>query len=522
MSVIIQPKSENCLHELRNICTVKCQKGLIYPYNNFTKIIEMEENETDKVEVFSIASTSNRVIMAIPFDTGKRFLEKGGIVEEFNVAGYNERMVFAGKLRDYQANDLKSIILQMKTKGCCYFKAFPGYGKTVLMSYIISVFKEKACIVVPNISLAEQTRKSLNVMLPNINVYILGTDRIIPEDTDVVICFFRRINGTSTPFLNFKTIIFDEVHMLSTSLGIAGMLTLRPVRLLALTATGGERNNITELFVGRCSIEPSIKKRWYISFPQVRTNLQGYKYFGTDGYTRAINDLTTSEPYMRTAVEMIKYWNYMEKRIIVITMRIDARDRIAELIEESNKKVRNRWEIVKILKEAIQMKKDLSKEELIELFNKYNTPFIDEKLERIIELFDNGENEINCGVLGNESRKCGNCDVIVGTHKFIGTGFDLSNSVEGFDGKAASVMLFLGSIKDETLMHQASGRSFRNESSLAVYLSVQEVPVFIKHTEKLRAGAKSIDGCVILDKYARFLEHFNEKVEKELTNPKSN
>jgi len=448
-------------HEIKRRCSVLTHTGSEYPYNPITKTIESRKISGEHTEVFSLVSlVETKLVAIVPYEVARTL--------SCSIAGppasrpVLENAAFVGQLRDYQEDGAAKVIEVLTATGRCYLQAPPAYGKTVLMSYVISHLKEKTLIVVPGLSLAEQTKTSINQMLPGVKVYILeteGGERMIPEDTDVLISFVRRLCGPSAPLLQFKTVILDEVHQLSTTIGISAMLTMRPNHLLALTATPGDRNPVTELFVGKCTIRELADRRWSICFPRIVSGMKGSDYSGVEGYTEAMGDLTDSVPFMTTIVKMVRYFVELEKRVIVITMRRDTSDRLAELLGEAS--TDGEWQ---------------------------GSP--------------------SYAVLTPESRRCPNCDVVIGTHKLIGTGFDLSNYVDNFDGKCASVMIFIGSIKNQTLMYQAAGRGFRARDPLAIYPSIVDLPVSVSHTKELLHKARHSDGCVILDRFARFLESF--------------
>jgi hypothetical protein len=320
------------------------------------------------------------------------------------------------------------------------------------MSWVIASLKERTLIVVPNLALADQTKVSIEEMLPGLKVQILDTDGVVEEDTDVLISFVRRLCGSSRPLLPFKTVIFDEVHMLSTVFGIAAMLTLRPNHLLALTATPGERNDITELFVGKCQINESDRK-WSVCFPKVYSGITK-KYTGLGGYTNAMNDLSESVSFMNSIVRMLEHFVSEGKRSIVLTMRCEMSDKIAEYLLETE--------------------------------------------------------TITYNVLTPKNRMCDNCDIIIGTYKLIGTGFDLRNYITNFDGKSADVVVFIGSIKDTTLMYQSAGRSFRSENPLAIYPLIADLPISVRHTKELMKNVKDHGGCTILHEYTETLEGIME------------
>ncbi len=463
------PDARTVYAEIKRRCSIPTKIGASdYPYDPKTKVITSRDTESEHVEVYTIVTlTNDKLVAIVPYDAYRR-LSCIDPISPTPIQSVNA--VFAGVLRDYQVDGAAKVLHQLKTTGRCYLQAPPAYGKTVMMSWIISHLKEKTLIVVPCLTLAEQTQTSINQMLPGLRVHILETsrgERVIPEGTDILIAFVRRLCGTSAPMLQFKTVIFDEVHQLSTTIGIAAMLTVRPNHLLALTATPSERNPITELFVGKCEIKELSDRRWSICFPRIASGLSG-DYSGVEGYTQAMGDLTKSLLFLTAIVRMIRYFVGIGKRIVVISLRREMSDQLATMLSDHT---------------------DLGKK--------------DECLRTEVD-----EREITYAVLTPESRRCSNVDVIMGTHKLIGTGFDLSNYVDNFDGKCASVMIFLGSIKNQTLMYQAAGRGFRARDPLAVYPTIADLTVSVNHAKVLLHQARQSDGCVVLSDYGRFLETF--------------
>jgi superfamily II DNA or RNA helicase len=434
-------------------CSVSSKTGITLSYNKENKMILHASNETERANLFVDLSTAGKLKAIIPFrvfrDLTKNSLMQPKIASQITLS-------FDAKLREYQDNDSKRIINALDTDACCYFQAYPGYGKTIIIAYLIAHLGLKTLIIVPNLTLVTQTVNSLEKTLPQAKIFVMGTDHIIPEGVDIVVCFRGRLNCPSPILSSFKFVVFDEVHMLSTPIGLAGMMSCRPERLLAVTATGGDRNSITEKFVGRCEIQSLSDKTWYIVFPRIYSGLDDKNYEGVTGYTNAISALAGSEIFMKSIVRLIIYFYKMRKRTIVITMRKDMRDILEERIKTSNPR-------------------------------------------------------ILVGALGPDKQKCGNSDVIIGTHKFIGTGFDLSSSVNNFDGKHASVLIFLGSIKDETLMYQIAGRAFRAEESLAIFPRIADFRISCSHCDQLRYKAKHTYGCIIHDSYAEYLEQFTER-----------
>jgi Type III restriction enzyme, res subunit len=312
------------LLEIREKCTLSVKSGLILEYDKTRKVIVSAETTTEKAEVFVIIENRPGMLKVIvPFFTAREICHVT-IIPRCKIP---VPFVFKATLREYQEKDSIKIINQMERISCCYFQAYPGYGKTVMMAFMIAYFKLRAIIVVPSLTLVEQTFTAMKSYLPDANVFIMGTDRVIPEGVDIVICYRGRLNGSSAALMAFEFLILDEVHLLSTHIGIAGMLTCRPTKVLALTATPGERNNITERFVGACEIESLSDKTWYICFPRIYSGLNSANYKGVNGYTEAISALSESQLYIQSTINMVFYFRRMNQRVILITMRKDLRDR---------------------------------------------------------------------------------------------------------------------------------------------------------------------------------------------------
>jgi hypothetical protein len=395
--------------EILSRCGITLKDGCRYLYNHPTKTIEDDATRDDIVVVCCIVKcTPNELLAVVPYEVGRTL---SCPVPRPSPSTIFINAIFRGSLRDYQAESTIRVVEMLKDTGRCYLLAPPAYGKTVIMSFVISQIREPTLIVTSRIALAQQTKTSVEEMLGGVRVHILDLDKDVPADVDVLISFTRRLNGPSAAYARFKTVVFDEVHELSTKLGIAAMLTVRPNHLLALTATPGDRNKITELFAGKCEIEELGTKRWSVCFPRIVSGLDGALYEGMDGYTNAMGDLCQSVPFVTTMAKMIAYFVGLGKRIIALTIRKEMCISIQEALRPYN---------------------------------------------------------VSTAVLTPENRMCPNCDVVIGTSKLIGTGFDLKNYVTNFDGRCADVMVFLGSFKNQTMCYQTAGRGFRSEYPLAI------------------------------------------------------
>lgn len=353
---------------------------------------------------------------------------------------------FKGELRENQRMDFDIILEKINASGSCLFLAYPGYGKTFLMMYFIAHFKAKAIILVPTMPLMMQVYNIIKRVLTD-DVQILGLDHVIKDDNKVLICLRGRLNAPSELFRSYEFVIIDEIHMQTTIDGIAGLLTLRPRRILALTATVGNRNAITEKFIGGY-VKSQNFKMWNITFPIFKPSNIAIDN-GIKGYTKAITDLTRSESYIDSMLKLVMYFVKTNNKVMLIDMR-----------------------------------------------NQLTFDIMEKLLER----------SITVDYIDSSKKSCINSQVLIGTYKIMGTGFDEENYITGDEYSLSNVLIFMGSIKDFTLMYQISGRIFRCDRPLVIYPSIVDIPFSLNHRRKLIEYCKEIPGCNIRYEYEKFLE----------------
>ncbi len=99
------------------------------------------------------------------------------------------------KLRPHQEVDMRQIVAQLNDRGCSLFVARPGYGKTIMFIYAISVIRQRTLIVLPSrLNLAKQTQKALGDYVSGQGrIGILGTDGIISPECDILIAMVGRL-----------------------------------------------------------------------------------------------------------------------------------------------------------------------------------------------------------------------------------------------------------------------------------------------------------------------------------------
>lgn len=484
MSIVINVECGSALEEL---CTVNIHntQGQQYIFDGARRSGVLLKNDNTKANPFSTKNTNDdKSVLCVKITSGKYIVpfSKGIDVISSDVecddsstsasskSFFKERNVskidfsFLLKLRDYQEKDVKKIEQSIMTKRCAYFIARPGYGKTTMYTYFISLLKQKTIIVLPNVKLAEQTCNAIKQGLSvkgELNVQILELDKVVKPDTHILVCYINRLQCDSSIFKDFGFLILDEVHMLSTPHGIAALFNIRPNYVFAVTATPGLRDNISEMFVGNNKIYGTETKLWNVAFPCVKIDdiplTCESKSKCLKFYTNTITELSSSEKYINTLIRWSKYFVKNQKRVMIVTMRIEMNDILIEKLKE----------------------------------HKINSDYLDSKKKKI---------EIDDGFI---------CDVLIGTYKTLGTGFDEKNFIEDFEKfniKPISVLIFAGSIKNEALAFQIAGRTFRSNDSLVIFPYIKDIKFSTDHCESIKHVTSSISGCFYDEKIQNILE----------------
>jgi len=427
---IIVDNSE--LERLKEECTVECIFGAHYYYDPDSKKIEAGgvDMKGDKVSLYVHIPHSTcvkcehdgydmkcttcgprcsdgtrrtksyvRNEMIVPFTAAPQS-STTALCEEL-------QLKFKFQLRNYQIEDLKRLLPTIDKFGCCMFQAECGYGKTVVIAYLIAHFKKRAIILTPNERCAEQNASLIRKAIDGCTVAMTSSDGSFDECADILVAVTSQLKGRLGLFKEYKLAIFDEIHALSKPLSIAGMLSIQPDILIGFTATPQKKEELSRMFTGNETVVGSHRMRWsivYLSVPFTHT-----------AHPKEFTKITTEMASCEAFIEMIKnlcvYFYSRNKRVMILTERNVLRDSLSDIIEGQGISVSN----------------------------------------------------IQAGSLAK------NADVVIGNKGMVGTGFDLGNAIADFDGKHPEVVIFAFTLTDLTLFNQSSGRSFRSEYPLVIF-----------------------------------------------------
>jgi len=227
--------------------------------------------------------------------TVKPLEEVGDIITEFGNL----------TLRDYQEEAVREAI----KAGRGFIELPTGTGKTLIIAGILKNLDiEKAVIITPSISLAEQIKRDLSYML-NEEIGIMNSSAKVKKN--ITVTTYATFKKRPTEFMNVDVLIMDEVHHL-TGIKTFEAVWRNPARYkfgLSATATIDKINmKYIYAILGNCIYKKSIGELTeYLPEPSVLFFKMKYE----DGRFDNLQDIT---PFQRYRLEIIR--NPVRNRLI--------------------------------------------------------------------------------------------------------------------------------------------------------------------------------------------------------------
>lgn len=423
------------LEAMRKRCSIECTFGATYTYDEKTNDIKISSFDAKgtKVELYCITRPNQLMVPFSAFEAVKK---------DFSYIGKSP-FKFCYKLKDYQQYDMEQLLNSVNTDGSCLLQAECGYGKTIMIAYIVAHYKERAIVLTPNAKCAEQNANLIRKAVTGCTVSMTNPDGSFDDKADVLVAVTSQLKGRVGLFDSYPTAIFDEIHALSKPQSIPGMLVVNPRRLIGFTATPEKKEALTRLFVGDNTIIGSKRKRWSIVYLSVPFKHNAAR----TEFTKISTEVASCDVFIDMLVRLTVYFFGQHKRVMILTERNVLRDSITERVEGLGISVSN-----------IQAKS-----------------------------------------------KCYNADLIIGNKGMVGTGFDLGNAIQDFDGIHPSVVIFAFTLKDATLFKQSSGRSLRSEWPLVIFPEFSGWASSKKHVRGIQEELKGNEYCTHRPHHERLL-----------------
>lgn len=331
------------------------------------------------------------------------------------------RANFKGSLLERQQTIINQAEYNLVNYNTLTLNLYPGFGKTVLATYLSCRFKLLTCVIINMTPQIEQWKKTYQQQT-DANIWIVGDNdaTVDPDYIDVIICMAERFNKIPDN-LRFKVghLIIDEAHLLCTPGNVLLWLSFYPKYLTLLTATLVRPDDSMEKMIYSAAGEKSI-----ISVK----NPKKFKVYVR--YTGCSPELESRVSFIGGENKSILDYNKYKKALINDEKRNIL---IVDLIEKSrefDKKILT----LTSEKEHIRILSDLLK---------------DRKLE-FSSFFGNMKSYLDAPIL-------------LGTFPKIGTGFDEATFCDTFNGKRLERLIMCFTIKKFNTFEQTIGRVMRSD-----------------------------------------------------------
>lgn len=347
---------------------------------------------------------------------------------------------FTGKLRETQEEVAVEAMAQLSSHGTTLLALHPGFGKTVLASYLASKLGYLTLVLYHRTILEPQWLNTFSNHTDS-KVWVVGTndDNIDINKVDVIL-------SMDTQFWKIKTeyreligcLIVDEGHAFCTPSHVECLLGTTPRHIIIATATPDRDDGMHSMIrsmiglhgVYRKSTKRHIVLRLQTGIkPIIHQNAKGDMDWG-----KVVNDLCNDPIRNGYVLGLVK--NNPEFKICILTWRKEHAFNL------------HQW------------------------------------------LTDMGE---KAAVMAGKTKTYSDSRVLVGTVSKIGTGFDEQNACLDFAGERINMLILLGTTKSEQLLEQTLGRAFRADLPHIIVFT-DDVPAIKRHWTIIKKWCISHNG----------------------------
>lgn len=419
------------------------------------------ENETffgEKNESFKVFD-ENKDKMILPKHYG---IQKLGIPSSIcTYQTIKAKFTFKGQLRDQQKQIVDVIYPKLLEQTGGVISLPTGYGKTCIALYLASQLKGKTLIIVNKGFLLNQWRDRINQFIIGAKIGYIQQDNIDIYKKNIVIGMLQSISMKdydSTIFDDFKTVIIDEVHHISSKVFSLALPKINSKYMIGLSATPERTDKLEKVFY------------WYIGSLLYRMNsanehevvVQIYRYTCDDENFKIIFNKYTKKPQMATIINNL--------------VKIESRNNF-------------------IINTINQIKEDHPKRNILILSGRIeHLKILAKSLTQYTVGFYIG------GMKEADLKQSDECEIILATYSYVAEAFDLP--------KLDTVIMVTG----QKQIKQAIGRILRKKMDQYIYypliVDISDTLFFSQH--KVRFGLyKSLNYRV--EQY----EVFNETIGKQ-------
>ena len=320
---------------------------------------------------------------------------------------------FTGNLLERQHSVATEAWNIMHKSGAVILGLYPGFGKTVLASYLSSKASLLTCVMICMEALIVQWVKTFKDFT-NARVWVVGEP--MPVEFDIIVCMDRRWNYIPEDVRSrVGTLIIDEAHMFCAPVRSSCFMGFQPLYVLPLTATI-ERDDGMEQVIYAVAGSKGIFRESDKPFQviKVETGIRPTRKTNRMGWTdyAALQREVAIHP-RRNGIIIDLVQRNLNFKILILTTLVDH---------------------TKIIHHGLV------------------------------------QHGINADFLIGGKRGYNDSNVLVGTMGKLGTGFDAATSCPNYQGRPFDLLIIAATIKQIKMLTQNVGRVFRSEFPTVLHL----------------------------------------------------
>lgn len=315
---------------------------------------------------------------------------------------------FTGKLdpKKDQINIHEEALEQLYSTGGTTLVLPCGTGKTILSAKLAADIGGLTLVIFTITPLIKSWYKTFT-QHTNANVWVVNEPGYeVPYQADVILCMKDRVKHIPDDIMrDVQTLIIDEAHLLCIPSAVEPLLASTPQYVIACTATPERPNgmhSMLHLLAGESQVYRGFNKKMTVY--KIKTCIEHPTVDSITGRGIDWNKLLDEIVYNDDRNMLIAHLCIVnpERKIMILTARVEHAKRITELLTE-----------------------------------------LDEDVQQ----------------LTGKKKKCSDSRILVAGYKKAGTGFDLANYVDDYDDIPTNMIIMATPFKDETMIEQASGRA---------------------------------------------------------------
>lgn len=465
------------LKELNNTKKVQLKKMLTVRAE--PNLFKMKKFKGSSKEV-EFMKFSDKGYIDIPFKMGSGLFK---VAPNMNNRHRKAKGRFINELYDYQEPIVERCMEFINDNQTCILQAYTGFGKTIVSTFLHCNFPNKTLGLVM-VALGDHAKQWKKAYENNttMRVKVLENTRKMSvsdfNHIDVIICLYTRVENIPTKILDrIGELFIDEGHLFCTQNKVSPLLSVHPKRIIVYTATLEREDDGMEkmiyMLTGKenmvmCDIIKDFtvyKVNTGLEVPDIRAKA------GHRDYVARMTWISEDDRLNKMIVMHIyKLCQNTDNKILVTCCRVEHAQGLEEQFQEYCKERRH----------EIRAKR--------RRFRKAGKEYRTEEKYRISSdwLAGNKKNHFDSRVIFGNTQK-------------MGTGYDIANFCDDFDGINFNVWICLCSFKKKSVLYQNAGRViFRTEDPI-VYHYVHN-DVIIKRHWGISQGWYKSKGATVKEK----------------------